>query len=122
MIELIKKKWLKALRSGKFKQTRGLLKDGQGGYCCLGVLCELYLDEHKETTWEDLDISRGETESGDVLPEEVKEWAELENDNPVVDSGIHKGEEISEFNDGNKDKHIRKRTFKQIAGIIEKNL
>lgn len=33
-----KKKWLKALRSGKYKQGQGLLKE-HGEYCCLGVAC-----------------------------------------------------------------------------------
>jgi hypothetical protein len=36
----IKAKWLEDLRSGKFKQTEGTLKSTEGGYCCLGVLCE----------------------------------------------------------------------------------
>ena len=35
------RKWVKALRSGKFLQVRGTLrgerKDGEVGYCCLGV-------------------------------------------------------------------------------------
>lgn len=31
------KKWVKALRSGKYRQTRGSLKF-EGAYCCLGVL------------------------------------------------------------------------------------
>lgn len=30
--------WLKALRSGKYKQTEGTLYDTAGGFCCLGVL------------------------------------------------------------------------------------
>lgn len=30
--------WIKALRSGKFKQARNKLKHGDG-YCCLGVAC-----------------------------------------------------------------------------------
>lgn len=35
----IKKKWLKALRSGKYKQTRGALRrKSTGGMCCIGVL------------------------------------------------------------------------------------
>lgn len=34
-------KWLEALESGKWKQGAGWLKDYQGGYCCLGVACEL---------------------------------------------------------------------------------
>lgn len=32
--------WIKALRSGKFGQTRGVLRYGNT-YCCLGVACEL---------------------------------------------------------------------------------
>jgi len=34
------KAWVKALRSGKFKQAKGVLKSDKGGYCCLGVLAE----------------------------------------------------------------------------------
>ncbi len=39
-------KWVKALRSGKYKQASDVLKkkDDSGkavGYCCLGVLCEI---------------------------------------------------------------------------------
>ena len=33
-------KWVKALRSGKYKQTKGILKNSKG-FCCLGVLCEI---------------------------------------------------------------------------------
>jgi len=36
----VAKKWVKALRSGKYKQSREMLKNS-GGYCCLGVLCEI---------------------------------------------------------------------------------
>lgn len=35
----IKKKWIEALRSGKYKQGIGFLNNN-GKYCCLGVLCE----------------------------------------------------------------------------------
>lgn len=39
-------KWVTALRSGQYEQTRGRLTgethvDGRIGYCCLGVLCDL---------------------------------------------------------------------------------
>jgi hypothetical protein len=33
--------WLQALRSGNFQQTKHRLSDGAGGFCCLGVLCEV---------------------------------------------------------------------------------
>lgn len=36
----LKRKWVKALRSGKFAQTKEKLYDGKG-YCCLGVLCRV---------------------------------------------------------------------------------
>lgn len=39
--------WVKALRSGKYKQTKGTLQNNQG-YCCLGVACDLFI-ENKET-------------------------------------------------------------------------
>lgn len=37
----IVKKWLKALRSGKYKQTKKVLRSKANGYCCLGVLCDV---------------------------------------------------------------------------------
>lgn len=37
----IKRKWVDALRSGKYKQARGKLKNRAGGFCCLGVLCDI---------------------------------------------------------------------------------
>lgn len=36
------RKWLKALRSGKYKQTISSLQD-RNGYCCLGVACEVFI-------------------------------------------------------------------------------
>lgn len=36
----MKAKWLEALRSGKYKQGRNLLRNGDK-YCCLGVLCDI---------------------------------------------------------------------------------
>jgi hypothetical protein len=40
MDKILKEKWVAALRSGEYKQCKDQLKDG-GGYCCLGVLCEI---------------------------------------------------------------------------------
>jgi len=40
MTKYLKKKWIKALRSGDYAQTNGFLKHS-GRYCCLGVLCEI---------------------------------------------------------------------------------
>jgi len=38
----IKKLWLEALRSGKYKQGRGQLHNpSENVFCCLGVLCDI---------------------------------------------------------------------------------
>jgi hypothetical protein len=37
----LKKKWVEALRSGKYKQNRDSLRY-EDGFCCLGVLCDVY--------------------------------------------------------------------------------
>lgn len=37
----IKAKWIAALTSGEYEQTRNYLRRVGGGYCCLGVLCEV---------------------------------------------------------------------------------
>lgn len=48
-----KKRWVEALRSGQYKQTREELTNGTA-FCCLGVLCNLEaLDEGE--TWDIVD-------------------------------------------------------------------
>lgn len=42
----LKEKWIKALRSGKFKQGRSFL-NANDKYCCLGVLCEIHPEIEK---------------------------------------------------------------------------
>jgi len=37
----LKKRWVKALRSGRYKQTRQTLQNEAGANCCLGVLCRI---------------------------------------------------------------------------------
>jgi len=35
------KKWLEALRSGKYQQGKNKLRDSDDRFCCLGVACEV---------------------------------------------------------------------------------
>lgn len=45
MNKKLKQKWIKALRSGEFKQCTGQLKAPKvKEYCCLGVLCNIAKD------------------------------------------------------------------------------
>ena len=37
----LKRKWLAALRSGKYQQAKAALHRQGDGFCCLGVLCDV---------------------------------------------------------------------------------
>jgi len=86
----VKKKWVEALKSGKYKQgQRALhLKTSDGSFfCCLGVLCDLYIKNVRtDVKWESEEHSEKQRVFGEVvyLPKEVKEWADLHYMNPVV--------------------------------------
>lgn len=50
------RKLVNALRSGNYKQTQRALarknrETGEISYCCLGVACEIYLQEVKKQHW-----------------------------------------------------------------------
>jgi hypothetical protein len=77
MKKSIKKKWVTALRSGKYKQATGLLRVDDA-FCCLGVLCNLHAQEHPlvAATQSSPELYLGEDR---ILPEEVRRWAGLKN-------------------------------------------
>jgi len=125
-------KWVKALRSGKFKQGTGTLKQfnskGAAQHCCLGVLCELYNQEMKknkkkmlsETIWDnDSDFSHGYCRLGgkkEDLPKDVMKWAGIHNSMGefTTDDPVYDRYNLADLNDTG-------RKFKTIANIIEKN-
>ena len=45
-----------ALRSGEYKQTQGVLKDCDGGMCCLGVLSDIYAKETGKGKWDETSV------------------------------------------------------------------
>jgi hypothetical protein len=128
MKQNIMKKWVKALRSGKYKQGTGTLKQfnskGQAQHCCLGVLCELYNTTMKKNKKKilpekvydnDSDFSHGYCRFGgkkEDLPKEVKDWAGM-NDNLGRFYLSDHYEYLADLNDCG-------RKFKTIADIIEK--
>src|SRR5690349_2303722 len=85
----IKKRWLRALRSGKYQQSQKYLHKGDS-FCCLGVLCDIYLKDKKQE-WEKHDgcfkIENGAGGLEDaILPQPVRDWAGLTSENPDVDN------------------------------------
>ena len=126
MNEVVKNKWVSALRSGEYAQTQSKLRDDRG-FCCLGVLCDLAVKDGiiPQPTADpdgmgDYIYGQNETDfgSGLVLPEKVAEWANLPSENPWVDwydEGVEKNGPISNPNDEGV-------PFSKIADIIEKQL
>lgn len=48
------RRWVAALRSGEYAQTREALHNAEtGGYCCLGVACDLFVRAHDGYEWRD---------------------------------------------------------------------
>lgn len=84
MKPIIKKQWIKALLSGKYKQGKNYLNKGVK-FCCLGVLSDLYAKEHN-VKWEDKEGSNGKLlfNEADVLPSKVMRWAGLFRKNPMI--------------------------------------
>lgn len=103
MNKRIKKLWIKALRSGKYKQGINQLKTHCAGntykHCCLGVLEEIAVKEGV--------IKRI---AGTFLTKKVQKWAGLNEKNPQLGK-----QTAAKLNDNGK-------SFNFIADRIEKFL
>lgn len=110
MNQEIKTKWVAALRSGHYAQTKNNLKD-KDRYCCLGVLCEISKLETGFGIVENLK----ETDTDENIGPTIQRWAGLTNaeGNEVTINGRHKA--LANHNDEGC-------TFLQIADAIESQL
>jgi hypothetical protein len=104
----VKKRWVEALRSGKYKQNKNKLRTKDGNeyyYCCLGVLCDLYY----ENGWNgDHHLDRAFTEP----PKQVCDWAGLKESDPYIAPNISAMKANDSLN----------MSFDEIATLIEENL
>lgn len=117
----IKKLWVEALRSGRYKQGFGELRTNyltasgapqKATFCCLGVLCNIHAELHPKLAASQKDPNEYFGEES-YLPERVAKWAGLEPNPTVAFSG---GEwQLAELNDNG-------RSFKKIAKLIEEQL
>lgn len=121
MNKRIKKLWVKALRSGEYKQTTGRLRRNRGknqaSFCCLGVLCNLHAQAHPEIAAAQTDkrLYMGKSE---LPPEEVMLWAGIEGTDPVVVIGRGLYEHPVRLSTLNDSGH----SFEEIAELIERQL
>lgn len=110
----VKRAWIRALRSGKYRQGRGMLKTPKGNYCCLGVLCDLYRKQTGKGSWEQTDWGTQRfLDQEDMLPGAVSRWAGLRKQ---VDPMLGPHVTASSAND------TKKWNFKRIAQAIQDNL
>jgi hypothetical protein len=119
MDQLIKQKWVAALRSGDYKQGRGALRTGSVGaleYCCLGVLCEIALKETGEGVWDYNSFIFRESRDMSYVPDKVKEWAGMSSSNPNIYGMLIGSAKVNSLAGAN-DLGL---TFEEIADIIEK--
>jgi len=120
----IKARWITRLRSGEVPQTSGGLRDAHG-QCCLGVLCELAVEDKVIPASEVGDLGfhvygEGEDQQGGILPNAVVDWAGLPEQDPSVDMDADDEEDVierslSDLNDTGW-------TFAEIADLIEEQL
>ena len=133
MNKTIAMKWVKALRSGKYKQGKEVLcriTNKGKKHCCLGVLTEMYQAEQKAKKKKVLPtkISTPSVNDGaavvrygkgeraaEQLPVAVKRWANMKS--RFGDFYIQHGGYFKSLSHMNDDGH----SFKKIANFIEKN-
>lgn len=96
-----KEEWVAALRSGNYVQTKGRLRD-KTGYCCLGVMCDVFGNGKWEDDTEFVYVSIGKVWTC-MPPEELTVHLDL-NDGDV--------ENLAIMNDSGA-------TFSEIASYIE---
>jgi hypothetical protein len=74
----LKRKWVEALRSGKYQQTQGLLNrtipsEGKpAGMCCLGVLCDV-IDPEGWVVVDSMTKGFRNSDTTGYLPEDLSE-------------------------------------------------
>ena len=119
MLKKYADRWVKALRSGKYKQgTKHLtvIDAGEEKDCCLGVLCKITKTTRTKTLEQEhfLYGENSNESSYNVLPYSVVEKVGMKS---VEGEVVYKGKSptlLSCLNDEGK-------SFKQIANIIAKN-
>lgn len=122
----IKEKWIAALRSGDYKQGKSYLAkkgvDGVIRYCCLGVLCEIAVEEGVAQRFDEHRIVfaygiEGEGNDETYLTRGISKWAGVPYNGQLndYDEGSNPTNNLAIAND-------ERYSFEDIAGMIETNL
>lgn len=122
MNKRVKKQWLKALRSGSYKQTIGALKRKEWEterFCSLGVLFDVFLKSKagEDYKWEPSNSCLDGVYFYGLGPEardKVRKWCGINPSNESISKKYNRC--VIEYND------YKRFSFKKIANLIEKNL
>ncbi len=117
----IAKKWIKALRSGKYKQGRDKLRTKNNEFCCLGVLCNLHAQAHPDFAARQRNPSSYDGNDA-TLGLNVRNWAGLKTTDGDFDRGEVDGAPRDSLSTSLIDLNDAEMwNFKRIATFIEKN-
>lgn len=109
MNKKIKARWLRALRSGKYRQGQKRLRNTNGTMCCLGVLCDVFdktkWEKPSENDWIDWTYDGG---NETCLPYHVRSKAGLSDEAQV---------DLMSLNDDH-----RPNAYRRVIAYIKENL
>ncbi len=125
MLNEAAKKWVAALKYGGYKQgTANLhvaIKDGPDKFCCLGIACKLYVEEHGEGSLKVVTDKFSEevgygivTYEGDeqCMPPKVMAWLGLRDELGGYGDKSDEASRLAALND-------KSQPFMDIARVIE---
>ena len=121
MNQEVKAQWVAALRSGAYEQGRSHLRSTEDKFCCLGVLCDVAVEQGL-ATWQPSMLNpdafyvagKGTDRSPALLPVVVQQWAGLCGSPQFTGGGgEYAGCALTSVNDNEQE------TFSGIADLIE---
>lgn len=106
-----RKALVKVLRSDKYTQARGHLHNPEtGGFCCLGVACDI----SKLGKWDGVEYVVGDSDRNTaILPDAVRDWLGFRDHTGVYYGNWGRRQSLAFENDNGA-------SFDQIADIIER--
>lgn len=118
----IKERWVAKLRSGEYKQGTKRLHRGDNTFCCLGILCELAVEDGvipSPVLVPDVALhvhvyAYGAFDTQSYLPDEVQEWSGVDLVGSIRLFENHTTS-LANLNDS-------AHSFSQIADLIEAHL
>ena len=116
MDQELKAKWVAALRSGKYQQTTGMLRESESnGFCCLGVL----LDISGTGKWNDAEYALAEPDD-----EGSPQHCSVDLGKHSKNYGLTDEQQalLARMNDGSDEFTGNAHAFPAIADYIEKKL